>query len=57
MIRKKVTNTTTTMHPLRNECEARKHSGYKVLTSQWGTHPTYKAFRCSNCEATWTEQK
>jgi hypothetical protein len=52
------TETSITRHPLRYACSRAHHAGYEVVETQWpdGEGGFYRAYRCSNCEATWVEQ-
>jgi hypothetical protein len=52
------TETSITRHPLRQACSQAHHAGHVLVETVWSDAEggVYRAYRCSNCEATWVEQ-
>jgi hypothetical protein len=52
------TETSITRHPLRYTCSQTHHAGHVLVETAWpdGESGVCRAYRCSNCEATWVEQ-
>jgi hypothetical protein len=52
------TETSITRHPLRYACSRTHHADYGRIEAEWadGEGGFYRAYRCSNCEATWVDQ-